>query len=766
MDIKFVVLDFDGVFSNKIFISSDGVITKSINPKDTYSLKLLKDKNIKIGIITACSSNVINNIDKITSRIDFLSQGNYDKLSVIKTWIDELNITFENVAYIGDDVFDVPVIKKVGFSSCPADAVNECLTTAKFVCKNKGGEGAVREFVNKILELNENKNEHSYDLSHIKENGKITAVIPVRSGSTRCKNKNIRDFGDTNLLKRKIEILKQVDEIDEILVSSNCDEMLKIASELGVSIHKRDEKYCTTECSGKDVFVELAKNIKNEIMLYTHCVAPFVNIDYYKKCINEWKNKNDLNDSITTVNELQHFLWYNNKPLNYDYFNAPPSQLLPIYYTPNFGINVIKTKDVFKNKNIIGKNPKFISSSSVEGTDIDHPHEFVISELLYNHNIECDEDAKNLLKRRDCYENIEMIDCTIRDGGYLNNWEFTDEEVLECYKSVSNAGYKYFEIGFKSNELLSKEKGKWYYSREEDIQNIKSQYSTGCKIAVLVKMGNFFESDFPEKKSSNIDLIRVLMERSAGSLDNGNIFYSEEDVKNAVVTINNLINKGYEVTFNIGCADMISDNEIDFICKHICNIKLKALYLADTYGSFNEKNIPVILNKFQRKLNKYNPLNSIVFGFHIHNNNEDALIKYNCAKYYGVGMIDSCICGLGRGAGNLQTEQIILNKSNTDNDIKILLWDILSIGSKLCKYNEFLNEKGYFNKIFYALSGFFSLHPDYIKELMDDNTISYKEKYDLIFKLITYSKENNEFNFNKSLIKNYYNIILLMHCLI
>ena len=761
MEIKFVVFDFDGVFSDKIFISSDGVITKSVNPKDTYSLKLLKDKNIKIGIITACSSNVINNIDKIMSRIDYLSTGNYDKLSVIKKWIyqlnciDGLNINFENVAYIGDDVFDVPVIKNVGFSACPADAVNECLTTAKFVCKNKSGEGAVREFVDKILEMNNtvNENEQSYDLSHIKENGKITAVIPVRSGSTRCKNKNIRDFGDTNLLKRKIEILKQVDEIDEILVSSNCDEMLKIASDLGVSTHKRDDKYCTTECSGKDVFFELASNIKNEIMLYTHCVAPFVNIDYYKKCINEWKNKNNLNDSINTVNELQHFLWYNNKPINYDYFNAPPSQLLPIYYTPNFGINVIKTKDVFKNKNIIGKNPKFISSSSIEGTDIDHPHEFVISELLYNHNIETDEDAKNLLKRRDCYENIEMLDCTIRDGGYLNNWEFTDDEVLECYKTVSDAGYKYFEIGFKSNELLSKEKGKWYYSREEDILNIKSKCPTGCKIAVLVKIGSFFESDFLEKKMSNIDLIRVLMERSTGSLDNGNIFYSEEDVKYAVIKINNLINKGYEVTFNIGCADMISDNEIDFICKHVCDIKLKSLYLADTYGSFNEKNIPVILNKFQRKLNKYNPSNSIVFGFHIHNNNEDALIKYNCAKYYGVGMIDSCICGLGRGAGNLQTEQIIFNKSNTDNDKKILLWYVLSIGSKLCKYNDFLNEKGYFNKFFYALSGFFSLHPDYIKELINDNTISYKEKYDVIFKLIAYSKENNEFNFNKSLIK-------------
>jgi len=750
MEIKLVVLDFDGVFTDKIFISSDGNITKSVNPKDTYSLQLLKNKNIKTGVITACSSNVIDNIDKIMSRIDLLSKGNYDKLSVIKTWINELNIKFENVAYIGDDVFDVSVIKNVGFGACPADAVGECLTTAKYVCKNKGGDGAVREFVNKILEMNKALSEQNecYDSSHVKENGKITAVIPVRSGSTRCKNKNIRDFGDTNLLKKKIEILKQVDEIDEILVSSNCDEMLKIASDLGVSTHKRAEKYCTSECSGKDVFFELANNIKNEIMLYTHCVAPFITIDYYKKCIYEWKTNNDSNTSINTVNNLQHFLWYNSKPINYDYYNAPPSQTLPIYHVPNFGINIIKTKDVLKYKNIIGKNPKFLTSSSISGTDIDHPHEFVISELLYNHNIECDEDAVNLLKRRDCFENIEMLDCTIRDGGYLNNWEFTEEEVLECYKSVSNAGYKYFEIGFKSNEHLSKGKGKWYYSKEEDILNIKSKCLNGCKIAVLVKMGDFDESDFPEKKMSNIDLIRVLMERSFVSLDDGNVFYSESDVKKAVLTINNLIKKGYEVTFNIGCADIISDNEIDFICKHVCDVNLKALYLADTYGSFNEKNIPIVFNKFQKALNKYNPENRIVFGFHIHNNNEDALLKYKNAKYYGVGMIDSCICGLGRGAGNLQTEQILIDK----NFDKKILWDVLSIGSKLCKYNDFLNEKGYFNNWFYALSGVFSLHPDYIKELIDNNEITFKDKYNIIFKLIAFSKENNEFNYNKLLI--------------
>jgi YrbI family 3-deoxy-D-manno-octulosonate 8-phosphate phosphatase len=754
MKILFVVLDFDGVFTDKIHISSDGIITKSVNPKDTYGLQLLKNNNIKTGIITACSSNVINNIDKITSRIDYLSKGNYDKLSVIEKWIKELNIDFENVAYIGDDIFDVPIMEKVGFSGCPSDAVSKCLTTAKFISKNKGGNGAVREFIDKILENNdvlENDLSEEYDLSHIQENGKITAVIPVRSGSTRCKNKNIRNFGDTNLLKKKIEILKQVESIDEILVSSNCDEMLKIASDLGVSTHKREEQYCTTDSPHSEWIVNIAKIIKNEIILFTHSVCPFITKEEYINSINIFKKKNL--SSVISASEIQHFMLYNGKALNFDLNNITTSQQLPRYNIPSFGINIIKVNDVIKFKNVIGNSPTIINTNFISSIDIDHPHEFVISELLYNNNIESDEDANNLLKRRDCFENVEMLDCTIRDGGYLNNWEFTDDEVLECYKCVSDAGYKYFEIGFKSNEILTKGKGKWYYSKEEDIKNIKSNYSNGCKIAVMIKMGDFCESDFLNKIESNIDLVRVLMERSNVFLLNGNIFYSEEDVQKAAVSINNLIEKGYEVAFNIGCADIISDNEIDFICKHICNIKLKALYLADTYGSFDEKNIPIILNKFQRNLNKYNPSNKIVFGFHIHNNNNDALLKYNFSKYFGVGMIDSCICGLGRGAGNLQTEQILLNKFYETMIIKDQFWNTLSIGSKLCKYNDFLTEQTYFKMFFYALSGKLALHPDYIKELIDNNEIINKQKYDLIIKLNEFVKLNKIFNYDKSIIK-------------
>ena len=81
---------------------------------------------------------------------------------------------------------------------------------------------------------------------------------------------------------------------------------------------------------------------------------------------------------------------------------------------------------------------------------------------------------------------IKLLDCTIRDGGYVNNWEFSDIEVKECCKSVSQAGFNYFEIGFRTNKK-NKGIGKWFYCDEKDILNVKNYYKQGCKISIMTR---------------------------------------------------------------------------------------------------------------------------------------------------------------------------------------------------------------------------------------------------------------------------------------
>ena len=748
--IKLVIFDFDGVFTDGKFHfnNNNTFVSKCYNAKDSYALKILNKNNIKRGIITNDKIVSIKHAAHIFDRLDKVSLGSdKPKLEILDSWLDEYGFSYQEVAYIGDDLEDIHVLKKVGFSACPNDAIKEVKEISQYICKNKGGDGAVREFVDLIIKNNLSESENKDDIK-INNDGKITAVIPVRKGSTRCKNKNIRNFGDTNLLKLKIETLKKVKCIDRILVSSNCDIMLGIAKDMGVDIHKRDEQYCTTECSGSSVFTELAKNINTQMLLYTHCVAPFTTINDYENGIKMFLD-NPVG-SLVSAKLLKEFILHNDKAVNYDLSNAPPSQDLPDYYIPNFGFVLVNTNDVLLKKNIIVKPIKKYQMDSIISIDIDYPCDFLISEMLYKHNIVNEETADLIIKKRD-NDKIELLDCTIRDGGYLHNWDYSFEHVKDCYKSVSEIGYDYFEIGFKADESIVKNKGRWYYSKEEDVKQVKESCNNHCKIAVLIKPGDIDINTIVNSCDSSIDLYRVLVNRSTGKMHTDYSFYSKQSLDECSKVICELINKGYEVTINIGCFDNVTETEIELLCKYISNIDgLKTIYLADTYGGFNNKNLPIQLHKFYSELEKYD--SKIPFGFHCHNNNEDALDKTKLAIFHGCTMIDSCIGGLGRGAGNLKSEQLMsyLYTDKTEYIKKmtpIIIYFDKHILSKI-EYQKNININSH---PYYMISSVLSLHPNYITEILSMNT-NVENDIELIVKLDKYTKENNERNYNKNLI--------------
>ena len=150
--IKFVCFDLDGVFTDgKIYVDEYKHL-KCYNGKDSYGLKLLKDKNIKNGLITAHETPLLKNMEHIISRMDYLSSGNYNKKEILDQWKEKLNIDYNEIAYIGDDLPDKEILQLVGFSACPNDAHQSIKDIVKFICSKNGGNGAVREFIDYILE--------------------------------------------------------------------------------------------------------------------------------------------------------------------------------------------------------------------------------------------------------------------------------------------------------------------------------------------------------------------------------------------------------------------------------------------------------------------------------------------------------------------------------------------------------------------------------------------------------------------------------------
>lgn len=149
--IKLIALDVDGVLTDgKLLIGSNGVEYKSFHVKDGMGIGLARFLGVKIALITGRKSESIN-IRSKELNVDFLYEETTNKEEALLEIVDSLNISLNEVFYMGDDVNDLGVIKLVGFSAAPNDAVEIVKKSVDFISRFNGGEGAVREAIEYIL---------------------------------------------------------------------------------------------------------------------------------------------------------------------------------------------------------------------------------------------------------------------------------------------------------------------------------------------------------------------------------------------------------------------------------------------------------------------------------------------------------------------------------------------------------------------------------------------------------------------------------------
>lgn len=149
--IKLLLLDVDGVMTDGgIIYDGNGLETKVFNVKDGHGIKMLQRYGIEVGIITGRSSKVVD-IRARELGIDLVYQGTLKKLDAYDDIKTKTGLSDEQIAYMGDDVIDVPVMKRVGFAAAPSDALIEAINSAHYVAKHSGGRGAVREVCDMIL---------------------------------------------------------------------------------------------------------------------------------------------------------------------------------------------------------------------------------------------------------------------------------------------------------------------------------------------------------------------------------------------------------------------------------------------------------------------------------------------------------------------------------------------------------------------------------------------------------------------------------------
>jgi N-acylneuraminate cytidylyltransferase len=211
---------------------------------------------------------------------------------------------------------------------------------------------------------------------------KITAVIPVRKGSNRVKNKNLKLFAGTNLLEIKINQLKQINLIDDIVVSSDCDKMLSIAKKHGIKTHKREEYFASSAATNSEFFQNLAESIEAEYIMYSPVTCPLISIDTYKDCLRTFKEDKAIKN-LVTVSQVKQHMWLDGKPLNYDISSSPNTQDLPDVNAITYGICIISKQNMIKYRNVVTENPTFKVLNEIESIDIDTEYDFMVAEMIY-----------------------------------------------------------------------------------------------------------------------------------------------------------------------------------------------------------------------------------------------------------------------------------------------------------------------------------------------------------------------------------------------
>lgn len=210
----------------------------------------------------------------------------------------------------------------------------------------------------------------------------IAAIVPAKKTSVRVKNKNFKKFGRSCLLEYKIKCLKKVKNIDKIIVHSDSNLAKKIAEKNNVSFIMRQSYFASNKCSGSEFFKNLAETVNSQYIIYSPCTAPFIRKQTCEKIINFFLRNKKKYDSVMTINNLYHHMWFKNKPLNYKLNKSPNSQQLTPAQKITYGFSIIEREKMLKNKNVLGPKAFLWPVDEIEAVDIDTDYDFFVAEQI------------------------------------------------------------------------------------------------------------------------------------------------------------------------------------------------------------------------------------------------------------------------------------------------------------------------------------------------------------------------------------------------
>lgn len=325
---------------------------------------------------------------------------------------------------------------------------------------------------------------------------------------------------------------------------------------------------------------------------------------------------------------------------------------------------------------------------------------------------------------------IQILDCTLRDGGYINNWFFGEKNIKNIMINLEEANVDIIECGYIKDKAKLDKNSTIY----PGFVNIRSQKKSDTLYVGMINYGEFDISKIPSCDSNTLDGIRVV--------------FKKEEWQNAVIYAEAVKKKGYKVFIQPMATINYTDMELLGLIQEVNRITPEALYIVDSFGVMNRNDLLRLYYLLENNL-----FPNIKIGYHAHNNlqlafsNAQSLVEESKKRDI---IIDSSIQGMGRGAGNLNTELFVKFLNETyDTDYNI--YPLLKIIDETTSIEYSKNYWGY--SLPHYLSALYNCHPNYATYLNDKNTLTIKNMEEILSSI---SLERSQ-KFDKLYIENLYN---------
>ncbi len=327
--------------------------------------------------------------------------------------------------------------------------------------------------------------------------------------------------------------------------------------------------------------------------------------------------------------------------------------------------------------------------------------------------------------------NIRILDCTLRDGGYVNEFRFGFHVIRQIIEKLGRAAVDIIECGFLKAGEFDKECS--LYGSVEMIRSVVKTKRSGIMYVAMIQQGKIQIEEICDQKESVIEGIRLT--------------FHEHEIDEAFVFARQLMDKGYKVFMQPVGTTTYSEKALLSLIRRINELRPYAFYMVDTLGTMYQNDTLKMFRLMDENLDK-----SIILGFHSHNNlqlsfsNAIGLLQVKTEREL---IIDSSIMGMGRGAGNLNTE-LITQYINSSVTQKYNLVEILEI---LDEYIRPLSNKYFWGyDAAYFISSTAKCHPNYASHLLNKQTLHVQD----IFKLLNGLDESKRALFDKEYIEAEY----------